>query len=342
MNMFLTAGIAFSLSCAAAFAAPLKVCTTLPCFGTIVSEIGGDQVDVTTFVKGRDNPHFLEARPAFIKALNKADLLIYNGLDLEVGWLPPIIKSCGNRRVQTGGEGHLDASAGIRAKSVPHNHSHHGPLDRSHGDVHPGGNPHYMLDPVYGLMVADAIAKKLQVMRPSIKDQIATRHQAFRTRIAAGLVGNALAKDYDAVKLALLHEHGRLDDFLKQTGRTADLGGWIAKLHPYANRAVASDHDGYLYLSDRFRLQSVASLEPKPGVTPSTRHLREDVAMINAKQVGAILSASYFPPRYANFVAGKTNARVAAIAHQVGSQAGTSTYYDMVNFNVNSLARALR
>ena len=135
---------------------PLKVCATVPELGSLVREIGGNQVAVTVFAKGTENPHFVEAKPSLIKELSQADLYVQMGLELEVGWAPVLLQNASNGKVLQGARGYLDASTVINPMDIPS-----GTIDRSMGDVHPYGNPHYLTDPLNGLKVAALIRDKL-------------------------------------------------------------------------------------------------------------------------------------------------------------------------------------
>ena len=137
-------------------APPLEVCATIPDLGSLAKEIGGDQVKVTVFAKGPQDAHFMQARPSFIKALSRADLFLQAGLDLELAWVPRLLQGARNANVLLGASGFLDASTAITPLEKPA-----GLIDRSLGDVHPLGNPHYLLDPVNGLLVARAIRDRL-------------------------------------------------------------------------------------------------------------------------------------------------------------------------------------
>src|SRR5215204_5591725 len=150
-----------SILLALAFLAPsaqakLNVVATLPDFGAIAKEIGGNKVEVTSIAKGTEDPHFVDARPSFIRVLNRADVLLEGGAELEIGWLPPLVAGARNSRILGDAPGHVLMSQGIRLLDVPS-----GPLDRSVGDVHPSGNPHYWLDPANGKIMAATIAAAL-------------------------------------------------------------------------------------------------------------------------------------------------------------------------------------
>ena len=143
---------------------PVQVCATVPELGNLAQEIGGDQVKVTVFAKSQEDPHFIEAKPSFIKALSQADLFLQIGMELEIGYAPVLLQNARNSRVLIGAPGYVDASKVITPMEVPT-----GIVDRSMGDVHPQGNPHYLLDPLNGLLVARLIRDRLIEVRPEKK-----------------------------------------------------------------------------------------------------------------------------------------------------------------------------
>jgi ABC-type Zn uptake system ZnuABC Zn-binding protein ZnuA len=316
--------------------APLQVCATIPDFGNLAQEIGGDQVSVNVFAKGATDPHFIEAKPSFIKTLSTADLYIQVGMELELGWAPVLLKNCRNANVQPGAAGFLDVSETITPLDVPQ-----APVDRSMGDVHPLGNPHYMLDPVNGIKAASLIRDRLAQLRPAKKDYFADRYDAFLKRIGKAMVGEKLASKYDVVKLATLMAHGKLVEFLKTQNDEALLSGWFADLAGAPGTKVVGDHNLWAYFAQRFGLKVVGFLEPKPGVSPSTRHLGQVIKLIQSEGVKVILSAVYFDVKHAEFVSEKTGAKVLLMAHQVGSRTGTDDYISMVDYNVRQLKEAL-
>ncbi len=315
--------------------APLKVCATIPDLGDITRTVGGDRVSVTVFVKGSEDPHFLEAKPSFIKAASEADVLVFAGLELEVGWLPPILGNCRNDRIQPGQKGSIDVSTAITPLELPS-----GPIDRSMGDVHASGNPHYLTDPLNGLKAARLIADRLAALRPEDRAGFESRLGAFKDKLCAALVGETLAKKYDAEKLALLFERGKLRSFLESQGDGAALGGWLAQL-PGPTTAVA-DHNLWPYLAHRYGITITGYMEPKPGVAPTTRHLGQLVEQMKRDKVGLILTSPYFDPRHGEFVASQTGARVVPLTHQCGGRPGTDDYIAMCDYNVRQLVQAMK
>jgi zinc/manganese transport system substrate-binding protein len=157
----------------------LKVITTLTDLASLTQEVGGDKVDVEALAKGYQDPHFVEPKPSFLLKLRNADVLILVGLDLEIGWLPPLITQSGNGKIQPGAQGYLDASQFAQILEIPQ-----GNVTRAEGDVHPLGNPHYWLDPDNGRRMAKGIAAKLSAMDPEDQAYFQQREQDFEKRLA--------------------------------------------------------------------------------------------------------------------------------------------------------------
>ncbi len=315
--------------------APVKICATVPDLGALAGEVGGEHVAVTVFAKGGEDPHFIEARPSFVRALADADLFIQTGLELEIGWAPVLLKNARNERVLPGTPGFLEAASVITPLEVPS-----GVVDRSLGDVHPGGNPHFFTDPICGLKVAELIRAKLAELRPADAPLFMQRYRDFAKRTGERLFGVELAGKYDPTKLALLAERGGLMPFLVAQHDEVKLGGWLAQLRPFAGRKVVADHAVWPYFARTFAFEVVGYLEPKPGIPPTTRHLQELIAAMREQNVGVILTTPFFEPKHARVVAEQTGAHIAAMAHQVGALPGTDDYLDFVDHNVQALLRA--
>jgi zinc/manganese transport system substrate-binding protein len=315
----------------AARAEALRVVATTPDLADLTREVGGDAVRVTSLAKGPQDVHFVEPRPSFVKELHDADLLVRVGLELESGWLPALLDAARNPKLQPGAPASLDASAAIVPREVPQ-----GRVDRSLGDVHPYGNPHYLPDPLNGLRVAGAIRERLSELRPDEASGFAARHDAFAARLIERLVGPDLAARSPPAAIAAAVEAGRLDALLAESG--APLGGWLASIGTGPRVKAVEDHRAWVYLAERFGLELVAALEPLPGIAPTTRHLQDVVARMRAEGVSLVLATAYFSPRHAEFVARETGARIAELAHQVGSRPGCNDYLATVDHNVRALA----
>lgn len=317
-------------------AQPLKACATVPDLGSLVQEIGGEQTTLTVFAKGAENAHFVVPKPSFIKALSTCDVYIQVGLDLEIGWAPPLLQNARNGNILPGGQGYIDASTAIAPLEVPS-----APVDRSMGDVHPFGNPHYLLDPINGLRVARLLRDRLSALRPANAPYFAERYADFRRRLGVALVGEALADAYDFEKLAVLARHGRLDSFLKSQGQEALLGGWLGSLLPHAGSKLVGDHNAWVYFAQLFGFDMVAYLEPLPGILPTTKHMGTVIELMKTNRVKAVLTAAYYDPRYAQFVSENSVATIVPMAEQADSRPGTAHYLDMLDYNVKQLSAVL-
>ncbi len=238
------AAIVLSVSWAFPSHAKLSVVASTPDLGSIAREVGGDRIEITSLAKGTEDPHFVDAKPSFIRILNQADVLIEGGADLEVGWLPPLILNARNPRIQLGQPGRIIAADVIRLLEVPI-----GPIDRSLGDVHPFGNPHFTLDPLNGKLIAHLITERFCSLEP---DSCPT----FRANL----------KQFEE----------KIDDRLTM---------WKKQMAPLSGIKAVSYHKSYSYLADRFGLRVINTIEPKPGIPPSASHVRALVAQMRAEGV---------------------------------------------------------
>src|SRR5215470_11917116 len=178
MKHFLVAGAAVLMAASVSAQSKLNVITTTEDLASIAREVGGDHISVESLARGYQDPHFVEAKPSFILKLQRADVLIVVGRELEIGWLPPLEQQSRNGKIQPGAEGYLDASLQAEILELPT-----GQVTRAMGDVHPLGNPHYWLDPDNGKRVAKSIADKLSQLRPNDRATFESRLADFTTRL---------------------------------------------------------------------------------------------------------------------------------------------------------------
>src|SRR5438552_14722350 len=169
------------LACAVSANAKLNVVATLPDFGSLAREIGGDKIDIVTLAKPTEDPHFVDARPSFVVSLRSADVLIDGGAELELGWLPPLLQNARNPKIEIGKPGRVQASQGIRLMNVPTN------VTRAAGDVHALGNPHFMSDPIIAKAVAQHIAQSFSVVDAANAGFYEANYKNFEAAINAKL-----------------------------------------------------------------------------------------------------------------------------------------------------------
>jgi zinc/manganese transport system substrate-binding protein len=182
-------------------AGKIQIMTATTDLAALAQEVGGDKVEVESIARGYQDPHFVDAKPSFLLKLKRADLLIVVGLELEIGWLPPLITQSTNPKIQVGGPGYFDASRFARILEIPT-----GQVTRAEGDVHPLGNPHYWLDPENGLRIAKGITDKLSEMRPGDAAYFAQRYADFEQRLKqADQRWLAEMKRYEGRKIVTYH-----------------------------------------------------------------------------------------------------------------------------------------
>lgn len=282
-------------------AGPLNVVTTTEDLAAIAREVGGDRVKVEALSRGYQDPHFVEAKPSFVLKLNKADLLIAVGRELELGWLPPLITQSRNAKIQPGANGYLDASLTARILEIPT-----GQITRAMGDVHPQGNPHYWLDPSNGRRVAQAVARKLSSLRPDDAAYFAQREADFAKRLAA------------AEKR------------------------WDALMAPYKGTKVVTYHRSWPNFAERFGLNVIGYVEPRPGIPPSPSHTLDLIREMKRQNVKLILVEPYFDLKTPKAVARETGARVVVLLPSVGGEKGVDDYIKLFDQDVDKLVAAIR
>lgn len=315
----------------------LAVFTTIPDWASLAAEIGGDEVETSSMVFGREDPHFSEARPSFVKKLSQADVFISTGLEMEVGYLGPMLTNARNPRVMFGQPGNLVAASAVTPLRPQGNIV----ITRAMGDIHAAGNPHFNLDPLSGLAVARLIRDRFSQLRPAKADYFAERYTRFEQRMGEELVGKALNDKYNGAKLAELTRSGRLESFLKSQGDFELLAGWLGQMAPYRGTKVVDDHPMWQYFAQIMGIEVVGNLERVPGVQPSTSHMKMIIDMMRAQDIDILIKSPYYDPRFSRFVQEETGATLVELAHQVGSMEGADDYISMMDVNVRNLSAAL-
>jgi ABC-type Zn uptake system ZnuABC Zn-binding protein ZnuA len=280
----------------------LKVVTTIQDLASLTKEVGGDRVDVTSIARGYQDPHFVEPKPSFLLLLRNADLLEVVGLELEIGWLPPLLDQSRNNRIRPGQAGYLDVSNGVEVLDHPT-----GAVNRSMGDVHPMGNPHFWLDPANAVRMAIQIERKLAELRPSDAPYFEQRLNQFKVRI---------------------------NDANKR---------WVAQMAPYRGTKIVTYHNSWPNFARHFGLNVVGFVEPKPGVPPSPTHTLELINMMKAQKVRLIMMEPYFDIKTPQSVADHTGAKLVVVYPSVGgAKSGTDDYFQLFDTNINNLVKALK
>jgi len=281
-------------------AGTIKIVTTTTDTRSIAELIGGDKVTVSSIATGYQNPHFVDPKPSYIISLTKADLFVTVGLDLETGWSPQLLTSSRNNKIQKGSSGYVDASEGMTLLQVP------SAINRSEGDIHIYGNPHYWLDPDNGKIIARNIANGLERVDPSNRAYYEKNLQTFNSTIDA-----------------------RMKD-------------WLNKMAPFKGSRIIAYHNEWVYFETRFGLHIVDFMEPKPGIPPTPSQLVKVIKEINANGVKVIISSPYFTTSSSDVVSKQTGVKELTLATSVGAFDSIKNYYDLFDYNINHLISVLK
>jgi ABC-type Zn uptake system ZnuABC Zn-binding protein ZnuA len=333
-ELLITALLATCLA-GAASAAKLKIVTTTTDLAAIAKAVAGDKAEVHSVCTGKEDPHFLAAKPSFILQARDADLWIRIGLELEIGWEPPILDGSRNTRIRVGGKGHLDASESMLILDVPQT-----TITRAMGDVHSMGNPHYWLDPLNGRRLAHAIAERLATIAPADAAAFSRNAEAFQKTLDERMFGAEWVKAVGADVLWARTQGGTIASFLQDEANKSNAGGWIVAMAPLRGQKIVTYHKSWIYFTNRFGLTVTAELEPKPGVPPTAVHLAEVVETVKADGVKIILQEPFYSTKAADQIAGKTGARVVAVANSVGGQPEATDYLALMDLIVKRMTES--
>ncbi len=321
--------------------APLNVVASLTDFGKIAEAIGGDKVRVTTIASGVQDPHFVDPKPSYVVKLRDADLFLVNGLELEIGWVPPLIDSARNGRIKLGAPGYVDCSKNIPVIEVPT-----GQVTRAEGDVHPYGNPHYMTDPLNGKLVAETIAAAFSNARPADAAYFDARKKAFQRAIDEATFGKELVELVGGKKLDRLARAGELEPFLASESASGaslatKLGGWLGKMKALHGAKVVFYHKSYSYFCERFGLAVDGYVELKPGIQPGPSHLAELVTAMRRDGVKLVATHAFYDEKIAKLVADKGGAPLVTLPLNVGGSKGADDYIRFFDVVTDALTRAV-
>jgi zinc/manganese transport system substrate-binding protein len=276
--------------------AKLHVVTSIETFADLARRVGGDRVEVKALSHGYMDPHFVEPKPSLVIDLNRADLLVHVGLELEIGWLPPLVLGSRNERLALGQPGNLDASTQIPVLDVPTTR-----VDRSMGDIHPQGNPHYWITPDNALIVAREIAERLESIDGGGADVYRANLKRFTDEIA----------------------HRRVE--------------WEKRAAPIRGTKVVTYHKSWSYVSKWLGLTEVGYVEPKPGIPAPPSHIASLIGLMRREGVKEILMESFYPRNTVELVAQKAGAKALVMPSDVGATAEIKDYFGLVDAVVQKL-----
>ena len=278
--------------------AALNVFACEPEWGALVKELGGDKVTVFNATNGLQDVHHIEAKPSLVPQLRKADLLVCTGSELEIGWLPVLLRQANNERLQAGKPSNFEAAHYVKMLEIPSR------LDRSDGDVHPGGNPHIQTDARNIAKVGDALALRLAEVDATNAAFYQSRHNDFAQRWQ------------DAIKR------------------------WEAQAAPLKGMPIVVQHKAFPYLEDWLGLREVATLEPKPGVEPTSTHLAEVLVQLQSQPAKMIIRAAYNSDRPSQWLSEKAKIPAVALPFTVGGSDRAKDLFSLFDDTIQRLLDA--
>lgn len=292
-------GLFFCAFAALPARAEIHVVTTTPTLASIVQRVAGEFVSSESLMRGPENPHNVIPKPSFVMKLRKADLFIHSGLDGEP-WVPNLLRGARREALLPGGRANVDASQGIALLEVPQS----GGLTRAQGDIHVYGNPHYLLDPLNGGIVAATLAERFA--------QLDAEHaELYRARAAQ------FATELETLTTALQ-----------------------ARLGEIALCQVVTYHRTWTYFLARFGLRKLADVEPKPGISPGPRYVSTLENDMRTSHVGLVVSATFGDPRSSERLAKRVGGRHVVLAQEVGAVTDVDDYPTLFEHNVAALIEA--
>jgi zinc/manganese transport system substrate-binding protein len=278
----------------------LKVVATIPDLKSLTEAVGGDLVEVESLTRGTQNFHEAEVRPSMMLKLRRADAVVENGLGLDT-WADVAIDASNNANIIRGGRGRVDISRNVEVLEVPTTR-----VDRSMGDVHPQGNPHFSLDPGLAPVITQNIVDGLARVAPENRAAFEQNRKAFLARLEQ------------------------------------EMAKWTKAMEPVKGAKVVVFHPVYIYFLTRFGLVQAAALEDRPGIPPSPQHLVNVIREMKEQKIKAILVEPWNDVKLANRVAEEAGAKAYVMASAVGAVKGADNYIAAIDFNVTTLAKALR
>ncbi len=278
--------------------AKVDIAVTYKYIEDITKNIGGGLVKITTLSKPKEDPHFVMARPSLIAKLRNVDLLILNGAQLEIGWLPPLIKRANNSKVFDGAKGFLDLSSQINMLDV------HSSVSRADGDVHPDGNPHFILDPFNVPILAKEIMHKLSQLDDKNADTYQKNYKVFQQKWDKNLII------------------------------------WEKKMKPLAGKKVIEYHKSFDYFLKRYNIELLDTIEPIAGISPSSKHIQSLISKIKKEESAILIMHDiYHNNKAAKLISDKIDLKIIYIPHDINALKGADSIENLFNTIVDKLTK---
>jgi len=317
---------------------PIRIVCSFSDYAAIASEIAKDYAIVESISQGQSDPHFIPPKPSYAMLLNKADIWITTGMDLEQ-WSTTLIDRAHNRNIMDGAIGFVAVSDGVVILDKPEK------ADRSEGDVHLMGNPHINTSPVNWKIIARNITVGLIKVDPEHADFYERNRDAFIDRVDRALFGDELVDMFGGETLTRLLLNHTLFTFLDreyQDKKLLDLlGGWLKETLPVRGSRVIAYHKNWAYFSDIFGLEIIDFIEPKPGIPPSAKHVQYVVNLIKEQDIKVMLVASYFEKKSPQMIENRTGIKAVYLPLFVNHEMGIENNFELVDYWISQIKKSL-
>jgi ABC-type Zn uptake system ZnuABC Zn-binding protein ZnuA len=318
----------------------LKICVSSPDAKSLIESIGGDLVNVTSFSRGSQDPHQIQIRPSFVKAVKEADLVVWIGQGLESAWKERLLRQAGSEKVMDGQPGSLDLGSTVIAPEEPEDEDGE---EEEEGGFHEEGNPHYMLDPWEGLKAARRITLKLSEINPASSEKFRSNFSEWAQEWKTVCFGDSSkAEDWEA--FLDIQDSASLETKFQSwlSDNESKTKGLFGEMKSVSAEPLVGDHDLWVYVAKRFELNIVGYIEGHPGAPPTTGHLTKLAQNMKSAKVKVILQSPYFPKRYIQFLERSTQAKPIMLAHQTEATKEATSYLKMIESNLKKMIQATR
>jgi len=299
LSIILLIGV-FCAGARPAHAAKIRIVATLTDLADLARNIGDDLVEVHSLATGVEDTHGVPMKPSFVPMMNQADLLLLVGFECEHAFLPGLLEASKNPRIQRDRAGYIDCSKGIIPRDVPKSTEHYA------GDVHPYGNPHYMLDPVLAKTAIQNIYNALVEFAPQYQGEFTRNRDAYLAKL------------------------------------NAKIAEWEKEVKPLKGVKFVSYHEHWPYFADRFGLDYFGTIELRPGIDPTPRHIEELIAKMKVEHVPIVVREPQFPERVPKRIAEQTGATLITLPIMPGGVPNTETYIKMMNYIIHTMVGAVQ
>ena len=314
----------------------LKIVCSFSDYATIAEFLTQDKASVEYIASGEQDPHFVPPKPSFAMKLRKADMWVTTGMDLE-GWSTTLLDKARNKNIMDGEIGFVAVSDGVEVLQKVTK------ADRTEGDVHLMGNPHFTTGPLKWKNIARNITIGLQKVDPENADFYISQRDNFIDKVDKTMFGDELVEMFGSETLGKMLDNKTLFTFLEKPygeGKLIDkLGGWLKKALPFRGKKIIAYHKNWAYFADTFGLDIIGYIEPKPGIPPSAKHVQRMIKVIKEQKISIMLVASYFEKKSARMIESKTGIKALFLPLFVNGVPEVTDNFELIDYwisNVNS------